>query len=80
LEEKIEVLPVSLLEEEAARVAELKSLARRLNLEFGWHYLLDLTWILSQLETIANRQIMDAGAGWCDAVVSGPTRRASDQR
>ena len=63
MEEKIEILPVLLLEEESAHVAELKGLARRLNLEFGWHYLLDLTWILSQLETIANMRIMDAGAG-----------------
>lgn len=63
MEEKIEILPVSLLETESARVAELKSLARRLNLEFGWHYLLDLTWILRQLDTIPGRRIMDAGAG-----------------
>jgi SAM-dependent methyltransferase len=63
LEEKIEILPVSLLEKESSRVVELKDLAHRLNLEFGWHYLLDLPWILSQLETIAGRRIMDAGAG-----------------
>jgi len=63
LEEKIEILSVSLLEKESTRVAELKDLARRLNLEFGWHYLLDLPWILCQLETIAGRRIMDAGAG-----------------
>jgi len=64
LEEKIEILPVSLLERESAYVAELIHLARRLDLEFGWHYLLDLVWIISQLDTIAGRRIMDAGAGF----------------
>lgn len=63
MEEKIEILPVSLLARESARVAELKDMARRLNLEFGWHYLLDLTWMLSQLDAISDRRIMDAGAG-----------------
>ena len=61
--EIIEILSVALLEQERQHVADLKHLARSLKLEFGWHYLLDLTWILSQLEEIRGKRIMDAGAG-----------------
>ena len=65
--EKIEILPVSLLDEERPTVNELKRLARSLGLEFGWHYLLDLTWIISHLRSAAllaaGNKIMDAGAG-----------------
>jgi len=63
LAEIIEILSVALLEQERQHVADLKHLARSLKLEFGWHYLLDLTWILSQLEEIRGKRIMDAGAG-----------------
>ena len=63
MEEKIEILSVELLEHERSRVEELKKLARQLKLEFGWHYLLDLVWILKHLEGISGRRILDAGAG-----------------
>ena len=52
MEEKIEILPVSLLDTNRSLVADLKRLARKLRLEFGWHYLLDLTWILSKLDDL----------------------------
>lgn len=42
---------------------DLNQLARRLSLELGWHYLLDLTWIISQLGDLKGKYIMDAGAG-----------------
>lgn len=61
--EIIEILSVALLEQERQRVIELKHLANSLKLEFGWHYLLDLTWILSKLDQIHGMRIMDAGAG-----------------
>ena len=61
--EIIEILSVALLEQERQRVVELKQLANSLKLEFGWHYLLDLTWILSKLEQIHGMRVMDAGAG-----------------
>ncbi len=61
--EKIEIIPVSLLDIHRSRVADLKHLARKLRLEFGWHYLLDLTWILSQLDSFIEKKYMDAGAG-----------------
>lgn len=61
--DKIEILPVSLLENNRLLVNELRLLARRLGLDFGWHYLLDLVWIISYLEKIEGQSIMDAGAG-----------------
>jgi SAM-dependent methyltransferase len=59
----IEIPSVLLLDEQRPTVNELKTLARSLGLEFGWHYLLDLTWIISKLGSPAGRQVMDAGAG-----------------
>jgi len=61
--EKIELLSVDLLDQQRPLVEALKSLARSLRLEFGWHYLLDLTWIISQLGPVQGKQLMDAGAG-----------------
>jgi SAM-dependent methyltransferase len=61
--EKIEILPVQLLDENRALVNELKGLARSLGLGFGWHYLLDLCWIITNLGDVRNQRIMDAGAG-----------------
>jgi ubiquinone/menaquinone biosynthesis C-methylase UbiE len=63
VEDRIEILPVSLLESEHSKVDELQRLARSLNLEFGWHYLLDLVWILRQIEDVKGKRIIDAGAG-----------------
>ena len=63
MEEKIEILSVELLDRCRPHVNALKRLAQSLRLEFGWHYLLDLTWILSQLGPADGKHIMDAGAG-----------------
>jgi 2-polyprenyl-3-methyl-5-hydroxy-6-metoxy-1,4-benzoquinol methylase len=62
-EEKIEILSVDLLDRHRAGVNALKRTARSLNLEFGWHYLLDLTWIIDHLGPVKGRRILDAGAG-----------------
>jgi SAM-dependent methyltransferase len=61
--DKIELLSVELLDQNRALVEGLKHFARSLRLEFGWHYLLDLSWILSHLEQIDGQRILDAGAG-----------------
>jgi len=60
---KIEILPVSLLESEKSTINELKAFADELKLEFGWHYLLDLSWIIRNLDLIDKQNIIDAGAG-----------------
>ncbi len=61
--DKIEILPVSLLESEKTTINELKILAKELKLEFGWHYLLDLSWIIGNLDQIDGQKMIDAGAG-----------------
>ncbi len=63
VKDKIEILPVSLLNTQRPLVNNLKKIAEELGLEFGWHYLLDLTWILSHLGPLAGKRIIDAGAG-----------------
>jgi SAM-dependent methyltransferase len=62
-EDRIEILSIHLLDQERPLVTDLNRLARRLDLEFGWHYLLDLAWILRHLGPVRGRRIMDAGAG-----------------
>jgi SAM-dependent methyltransferase len=61
--ENIEIPSVDILEEEWRTVQALRELAQSLELEFGWHYLLDLAWILKNLGPIEGKSIMDAGAG-----------------
>ena len=61
--DSIDILSVELLEKHRQRSDELKALARSLGLDFGWHYLLDITWILDSLGTINGKTILDAGAG-----------------
>ena len=63
LRPRIELLSVDLLEQNRTLVTQLKRLAGTLKLEFGWHYLLDLSWIITQLPAIRGQRIMDAGAG-----------------
>lgn len=63
MKDQIEILPVSLLSQERSRVEALKRLAGSLRLEFGWHYLLDLVWILRQLKPEQGLLVIDAGAG-----------------
>lgn len=70
----IEILSVDLLDQHRPLVEKLKRVAKALNLELGWHYLLDLTWIITHLQpglgktapagpALTGRDIMDAGAG-----------------
>ena len=61
--DRIEILSVDLLDRNRPLVEDLKQLANALGLEFGWHYLLDLSWILSLLGDPGGRRVMDAGAG-----------------
>ena len=61
--EKIEILSTDLLDRNRDLVTELRGFAHSLKLEFGWHYLLDIIWILTQLGEVERKHIMDAGAG-----------------
>lgn len=61
--ESIEILSVDLLDQNRPLVEDLKRLAKKLRLEFGWHYLLDLAWVISRLGDVHGKRILDAGAG-----------------
>jgi SAM-dependent methyltransferase len=63
IEERIEILSVSLLDQHRPVVEELKQLARSLGIGIGWHYLLDWIWILSILSQVRGTNVLDAGAG-----------------
>jgi ubiquinone/menaquinone biosynthesis C-methylase UbiE len=63
MDDRIEILSVALLDQHREKVRSLRRLAASLRLEFGWHYLLDLTWMIGSLGDVRGRQIMDAGAG-----------------
>lgn len=61
--ETIELLSVDLLDRQRPLVHHLRQLAGELRLEFGWHYLLDLAWIIERLGDVKGKRILDAGAG-----------------
>jgi SAM-dependent methyltransferase len=63
VQEKIEILSVDLLDQHRPLVTAMRKLAHTLRLDFGWHYLLDLTWIIGRLGVTKGKRIMDAGAG-----------------
>jgi ubiquinone/menaquinone biosynthesis C-methylase UbiE len=62
-QESIQILPVDLLDQNRSTVEWLKKLASTLGIGLGWHYLLDLSWILAQLGDVQGKHILDAGAG-----------------
>ncbi len=62
-EEKIEILSTQLLDQNREVIQQLKALASSLRLEFGWHYLLDLTWAIQNLGPATKLKILDAGGG-----------------
>jgi SAM-dependent methyltransferase len=62
---KIEILSVDLLKDQRSIVNDFKSLSYALgNYPIGWHYLLDWSWIFSQLRLndLKGKVILDAGA------------------
>jgi SAM-dependent methyltransferase len=62
-DDKLELLSVGLLDMHRPVVDGLRALAGKLGLEFGWHYLLDLVWIISNLDLDRTKKVIDAGAG-----------------
>ncbi len=61
--DKIEILSVELLDQNRRTVDSLRALSRATRVEFGWHYLLDLTWVIANLDFIQGGRFLDAGAG-----------------
>lgn len=61
--DKIEILSVDLLNTNRAHVNDLVRLSERLAIQLGWHYLLDIAWILENLGDPRGLNVLDAGAG-----------------
>ena len=61
--EKIEIPSVQLLDQQREVVKKLWEVSRATRVEPGWHYLLDLAWIVENLGPVDGKQILDAGAG-----------------
>ena len=60
---QLSLLPVDLLRQEAGLVGEFRRKSRQTGLEYGWHYLLDLSWSARLVEPQRGMWILDAGAG-----------------
>ncbi len=62
-EDRLEILSSPLLDDNRELVNELKQIVAQMRLEFGWHYLLDLVWIINNLDLERLEVALDAGAG-----------------
>ena len=61
--DKIEIPSVELLDSHRKVINTLWKVSRATRVEPGWHYLLDLTWIVENLGPVSGMRILDAGAG-----------------
>lgn len=62
-EARIELLGTQWLDSEHETVESFRRLARRLGIELGWHYPVDLAWVADKLRAPSGLTILDAGAG-----------------
>ncbi len=64
MNDKIELLSEALIDEHSDLALEVLATSSRLARPLGWHYVLDLVWILSQLRLAPGATVLDAGAGY----------------
>lgn len=63
---KLQLIPVQIIKNNPGKLAFIDSVVKDLNLIYGWHYILDVLWILKQIEEQqlpAGSTILDAGGG-----------------
>ena len=60
---KIELLREALIDEHKDVALDILGYASKLGIVLGWHYLLDIIWILKELNVHKGKTILDAGAG-----------------
>jgi len=63
INDRIELLDTGILERQAANIEIIKQKSAEFNIGIGWHYWLDLAWVLEHLGGVENKRILDAGAG-----------------
>lgn len=61
--DRLELLSVRLVDEHAELTRAIHGLAARLGIQLGWHYILDLVWIMTRLPHVERVRVLDAGAG-----------------
>jgi len=59
----MEILSPSILKKYNEEIEEVDLMCKRLASEVGWHYILDLVWILKEIDLEPGATILDAGAG-----------------
>jgi SAM-dependent methyltransferase len=60
---KIEIPSVEMLDRHRKVVNDFWKVSSATRVEPGWHYLLDLTWIVENLGPVTGKRFLDAGAG-----------------
>lgn len=60
---KIELISTNILNQHKKLSGELSVMNKSLALSGGWHYILDWTWTISQMEIMDGKTVLDAGAG-----------------
>lgn len=63
MDSKIELISTAILDQNHELSAELALTAESLALSSGWHYILDWTWTICQIDGVAGKTVVDAGAG-----------------
>ena len=64
MSDRIEILSEELIDRFPELTCEVLAGSARLGVPLGWHYVLDLVWILSRLEASSPASVLDAGAGY----------------
>lgn len=62
--DRLELLSEDLIEQHMPLALEVLAASSRLGLPLGWHYVLDLVWLLRELDLPPGATVLDAGAGW----------------
>ncbi|MCB9655123.1 MAG: methyltransferase domain-containing protein [Deltaproteobacteria bacterium] len=63
--DRIELLKEQLIEDRLDLAMEVLATSAKLKMPLGWHYILDLIWLLKELESLPKgARVLDAGAGW----------------
>lgn len=63
MDDKIELLSEELIDKHPRLALDVMAMSARLQKPLGWHYLLDLIWVLSELDLMPGATILEEGAG-----------------
>ena len=65
MDEELSILGLDLFSRRAGEMGFVSEMQKLLNMSIGWHYYLDLAWILHRIRRLpAGSLILDAGAGY----------------